>query len=454
MRTIVNKTFEEIVSGDTVSVQRRLQGGDVRAWDNVFGDTDMLSAPDNSQSAAAGIVTSILTALAGSALPGPGSSIRTVSVEIKHPLPIDAVITVRLTVREKRPGQGIVMLDGQCTDPTGRTVATAVLEVMAPTTRQERHLAEHRLDGLLERCRGLKPMLTGVVHPCSPDALAGAVEAAAAGLILPVLFGPEAEIRRVADQAHLDIGKCRIVTATDAEDSALKAATAAGTGEVAALMKGSLHTNILLHAVLQKDAKLRTERLISHCAMVSVPTYARRFVLSDVALNIAPDTEQKRDICQNAICFARGLGIDKPKVAVLAAIEMVNTKMPATTDGAILAKMADRRQIVGGIVDGPLDLDAAVDVEAARIKHIVSPVAGVADVLIVPNIEAGNMVYKNLAFMADAQTAGLVVGARVPVILTSRADTAAARRFSAAAAVLYADALARDPSILLPETAE
>jgi phosphotransacetylase len=205
---------------------------------------------------------------------------------------------------------------------------------------------------------------------------------------------------------------------------------------------------------MHKEAKLLTGRLISHCLMVSAPTYARRFVVSDAALNIAPDTNQKRDICQNAIGFARALGIDLPKVAVLAAVEMVQTKMPATLDGAILAKMADRGQIVGGIVDGPLDLDAAVDADAARTKHISSPVAGCADVLIVPNIEAGNMVYKNLAFIGDAQVAGLVVGARTPVILTSRADTPAARRFSAAAAVLYADALARDPAILLPEFAE
>jgi phosphotransacetylase len=313
---------------------------------------------------------------------------------------------------------------------------------------------EHRLEGLIERCRTLKSMLTGVVHPCGADALAGAVDAAEAGLILPVLYGPGAEIRRTADLAGLDLGKCRIVATDGPEDAALKAAMAAGAGEVAALMKGSLHTDVLLHAVMQKEAKLRTGRLISHCVMMSVPTYARRFIISDVALNIAPDTDQKRDICQNAIGFARALGIEQPKVAVLAAVEMVRTKMPATLDGAILAKMADRGQIVGGIVDGPLDLDAAVDAEAARIKHIASPVVGLADVLIVPNIEAGNMVYKNLAFMADAQVAGLVVGARVPVILTSRADTAAARRFSAAAAVLYADALARDPAILLPETAE
>jgi len=268
------------------------------------------------------------------------------------------------------------------------------------------------------------------------------------------LFGPEAELRRIADQAQLEISKCRIVSTEGAEESATKAAMAAGRGEVAALMKGSLHTDVFLHAIFQKDAKLRIGRLISHCVMVSAPTYARRIVISDVALNIAPDTDQKRDICQNAIGFARALGIAIPKVAVLAAVEMVRTNMPATLDAAILAKMADRGQIVGGIVDGPLDLDAAVDAEAARVKHITSAVAGRADVLIVPNIEAGNMVYKNLAFMADAEIAGLVVGARVPVILTSRADTPAARRFSAAAAALYADALKRDPTILSPEIAD
>jgi phosphotransacetylase len=453
MRTIVNKTFEELAPGDTVSAGRTLLAGDVRAWSAAFGEVGTLAGPGESQ-AAAGIVTAILTALVGSALPGPGSSIHAISVQNKGKLPIGAVMTARLVVREKRPDQGIVVLEGQCTDPAGHVVATAILEVLAPIKRQQIEQAEHRLEGLIERCQTLKPMLTGVVHPCSADALAGAVEAAEAGLILPVLYGPEAEIRRIADHAGLDLGKCRIVATDGPEDSALKAAMAAGTGEVAALMKGSLHTDVLLHAVMQKEAKLRTGRLISHCVMMSVPTYARRFIVSDVALNIAPGTDQKRDICQNAIGFARALGIDLPKVAVLAAVETVRTKMPATLDGAILAKMADRGQIAGGIVDGPLDLDAAVDAEAARIKHIESPVAGMADVLIVPNIEAGNMVYKNLAFMADAQVAGLVVGARVPVILTSRADTAAARRFSAAAAVLYADALTRDPTILLPETAE
>jgi phosphate acetyltransferase len=453
MRTIVNKTFDEIVPGDTASVERIFQAGDVRAWSAAFGEVGTLAAPGESQ-VVAGIVTAILTALVGSALPGPGTSIRATSVQIMGKLPIGVAMTARLVVREKRPDRGTVLLDGQCTGPVGQVVATAILEVLAPTTRQQIQVAEHRLDELVERCRHLKPMLTGVVQACSASALTGAVEAAEAGLILPVLYGPETELRRIADHAHLDLSKCRIVATDGPEDSALKAAMAAGTGEVAALMKGSLHTDVLLHAVMRKEAKLLTGRLISHCLMVSVPTYARRIVISDVALNIAPDTDQKRDICQNAIGFARALGIEQPKVAVLAAVEMVRTKMPASLDGAILAKMADRGQIVGGIVDGPLDLDAAVDIEAAQIKHISSSVAGLADILIVPNIEAGNMVYKNLAFMADAQIAGLVVGARVPVILTSRADTPAARRFSAAAAVLYADALARDPTILSPETAE
>lgn len=453
MPTIVNKTFGEIAIGDTASVQRIIQAEDLRAWGAAFGDADLLAGAGESQ-AIAGIITGLLTALAGSELPGPGSVVRTTRVEIMGALPIGAALTAGLIVQEKHAGQGLLTLAGECHDPAGVTVATATLEVVAPTVRIERQLPEHRLEGLLGRCRGLKPMLTGVVHPCSADALTGAADAAAAGLIVPVLFGPEAELRRIAEQTRIDLTGFRIVATDGAEDSAQKAAAAAGAGEVAALMKGSLHTDVLLRAMMQKEAKLRTGRLLSHCAMVSVPTYARRFVITDAALNIAPDTDQKRDICQNAIGFARAMGIEVPKVAVLAAVEVVRTRMPASLDGAILAKMADRRQIVGGLVDGPLDLDAAVDVQAARTKHINSPVAGLADVLIVPNIEAGNMVYKNLAFMADAQTAGLVVGARVPVILTSRADTPASRLFSAAAAVLYADALARDPSILWPETTE
>ena len=453
MAFIQNKTFDEIRVGDTASVQRTLEARDVRAWGAAFGDVALLTESADTH-ATAGIITAILTSLVGSALPGPGSSVRSITVHVAAALPIDAVLTAQIVVREKRAEEKLVVLEGQCAGPAGQQVATATIEVAAPATRIRRDVPEHRLDGLLQRCHGLKPMLTGVVHPCSPEALAGAVEAAEAGLIVPVLYGPKGDLHSIAAAAKLDISSFRIVVTDGPENSAHKAAAAAGVGEVQALMKGSLHTDVLLHAIMQKEAKLRTGRLLSHCAMMSVPTYARRIIVTDVALNIAPDTDQKRDICQNAIGFARALGIEMPKVAVLAAIEMVNTKMQASLDGAILAKMADRGQIVGGIVDGPLDLDAAVDAEAARIKHITSPVAGTADVLVVPNIEAGNMIYKNLTFMGDAQMAGLVVGARVPIVLTSRADTADARRFSAAAAVLYADALARDPASILPEVSE
>ena len=221
MQTIVNKTFEEIAVGDAASTERTLQAGDVRAWANAFGDVDMLAGPGERQGAAA-LVTAILTALVGSALPGPGASIRTMSVQVKGALPIGGVMTARLVVREKRSDQGMVVLDGRCTDPAGQVVATATLDVLAPTTRMERQVPEHRLDGLLDRCKNLKPMVTGVVHPCSDDALAGAVEAAEAGLIVPVLFGPEAEIRQIADTAGLDIAKYRIVATDGPEDSAQK----------------------------------------------------------------------------------------------------------------------------------------------------------------------------------------------------------------------------------------
>ena len=450
-RIIENKTFDEIRPGDTASMQRNLAATDLRAWSVLLGGGS--AGVNGSKEGSAALATALFSSLAQSQLPGPGSAICSITLDMKLPIKPGTAKTT-LTVKSKRPERGTVLLDGLCADESGIVIASAVVEVEAPRSKLRRSTDAHRLDGLLEECRGLKPMVTGVVHPCSAGALAGAVEAADAGLILPVLFGPGQELKDIAEKAKLDISRFEVINTTDAAESAHHAALAAGRGEVQALMKGSLHSDVYLHGILDKDAKLRTGRLLSHCAVIAVPEYARRIIVSDPALNIAPDTDQKRDICQNAIGLARALGIEVPKVAIVAAIETVNTKMPATTDGAILAKMADRKQIVGGIVDGPLDLDAAVDAEAANTKHIVSPVAGLADVLVVPNIEAGNVIYKDLVYMAYAQSAGLVVGARVPVILTSRADNAEARRFSAAAAVLYANAASKDPSILLPEISE
>jgi len=298
--------------------------------------------------------------------------------------------------------------------------------------------------------KGKPPLPTAVVYPLSDDALIGAVEAAKAGLIAPLLVGPKDEIGKIAGKCKIDLSPYEVVPAADAEESASVAANLAGSGKASALMKGSLHTDQYMHAVLQRENRLRTSRLLSHCMLIAAPAYARPIIVSDAAVNIAPDLDQKRDIVQNAIILARAIGISTPKVAVLAAIETVNSKMQATLDAAALAKMADRRQIVGGIVDGPLDLDIAVDKEAARIKGVKTPVAGEADILIAPNIEAGNMMYKELTFMAGGQAAGLVMGARVPVILTSRAETPEARLFSCALAVLLADATAKDPSLLHP----
>jgi len=307
---------------------------------------------------------------------------------------------------------------------------------------------------MLARRKGQPPLPTAVVYPCSEDALIGAVEAAKTGLITPLLVGPKEQIGKVAGKAKVDVSPYEIVAAADAEESASVAANLAGNGKVGALMKGSLHTDQYMHAVLQRENRLRTSRLLSHCMLIAAPAYARPIIVSDAAVNIAPDLDQKRDIVQNAIILARAIGLSTPKVAVLAAIETVNSKMQATLDAAALAKMADRRQIVGGIVDGPLDLDIAVDKEAARTKGVQTPVAGEADILIAPNIEAGNMMYKELAFMAGAQSAGLVMGARVPVILTSRADSPQSRLFSCALAVLFAEASGKDSSLLHPILAE
>jgi phosphate acetyltransferase len=303
---------------------------------------------------------------------------------------------------------------------------------------------------VLARRKGQPPLPTAVVYPCSEDALIGAVAAVKAGLIAPLLVGPKEQIGKVAAKSEIDLSPYEVVPAADAEESASVGANLAGSGKVRALMKGSLHTDLYMHAVLQRESRLRTSRLLSHCMLIAAPAYARPIIVSDVAVNIAPDLDQKRDIVQNAIILARAIGHSPPKVAILAAVETVNSKMQATLDAAALAKMADRRQIVGGIVDGPLDLDIAVDKEAARIKGVETPVAGEADILIAPNIEAGNMMYKELTFMAGAQAAGVVMGARVPVILTSRADSPQSRLFSCALAVLFAEASSKDPSLLHP----
>ena len=284
------------------------------------------------------------------------------------------------------------------------------------------------------------PMATAVAHPCDAASLEGAVEAARMGLLKPILVGPPARIRDVAAKASLDIGAFELVESQHSNDSAAKAVELVRAGRAEALMKGSLHTDELMGAVVARDTGIRTARRISHCFVMDVPGHSQALIISDAAVNIAPTLEVKVDIVQNAIDLAHALGAAEVRVAILSAMETVNPRVPSTLEAAALCKMADRGQITGGILDGPLALDNAISADAAAIKHIVSPVAGRANVLIVPDLEAGNMLAKSLSFLAGADAAGIVLGARVPIILTSRADSQLTRLASCAVGVLVAAA--------------
>ena len=297
-----------------------------------------------------------------------------------------------------------------------------------------------KYEKLLERCKGLAPIPTAVAWPCDEVSLAGAIDAGRQGLITPILVGPAAQIQKTAKAHDITIGDARIVEAPDSRAAAAKAVELVRLGEAELLMKGSLHSDEILGAVIAKETGLRTHRRLSHAFLMDVPTYHKALIVTDGAINIAPTLEDKADICQNAIDLAKTFGVERPKVAVLAAVETVNSKMQATLDAAALCKMADRGQIRGGLVDGPLAFDNAISREAAQTKGIRSEVAGDPDILLAPDLEAGNMVAKQLSFLANADSAGLVLGARVPVILTSRADSLRSRIASCAVAVMAAHA--------------
>ncbi len=293
---------------------------------------------------------------------------------------------------------------------------------------------------LLARCKALPPVPVAVAHPCDQSSLEGAVDAAKRGLITPLLVGPARRIADVAAQHHLDITPYEVIDAAHSQDSAAKAVELVRQGRAEILRKGSLHTDELLGAVVKRDTGLRTARRISHCFVMDVPGHADVLVITDAAVNIAPTLAEKVDIVQNAIDLVRALGQPEVRVAILSAIETVNPAVPSTLEAAALCKMADRGQITGGILDGPLALDNAISLTAAQIKKIDSPVAGHANVLVVPNLESGNMLAKSLSFLAGADSAGIVLGAKVPIILTSRADSVQARLASCAVAVLLAQA--------------
>jgi phosphotransacetylase len=371
------------------------------------------------------------------------------NLEYRGKVAVGDRLTATVTAREKRREGNIVVFDCVCENQDGERIVAGSATVRAPTRRiaysdlaTPEVIVRHgdAFARLLKRCEGLPAVRCAVVHPCDQDSLAGPLEAARRGLIEPVLVGPQAKIRAVAEAHGLDLGSHRILDAEHSHEAATKAVAMARAGEVDSLMKGSLHTDELMAAVVPSATGLRTARRISHVFVIDVPAYPRMLLVTDAAINIYPTLEDKADIAQNAIDLAHVLGIDEPKVAILSAVETINAKIQSTLDAAALCKMADRGQISGGVLDGPLAFDNAVSEQAAKTKKIVSPVAGRADILLVPDLEAGNMVAKQLQYLASAESAGIVLGTRVPIVLTSRADTVRTRLASTAVMKLVAAA--------------
>jgi phosphotransacetylase/acyl dehydratase len=468
MTTAENRTFDEIRIGESTSLSKAITKEDIELYGAVSGDANPVHFDEGVARAARyeGITAhSMLTAglisnLLGNKLPGAGTVYLGQELRFQRPVLAGDTITVTVTAREKRPETHVVLFDCACADQKGETVLTGTAEVIAPSeklrafahqfpTMQVRH--HDKYDKLLARAKATAPIPTAVAHPCDDTSLRGAVEAADAGMIVPILVGPEPRIRAVAEKAELDIGRFELVPVEHSQAAAAKAVELVRAGRAEVLMKGSLHSDELLREVASKTTGLRTARRISHVFIMDVPTYPEVLFITDAAVNIAPDLEAKRDIVQNAIdlhlALSAGSEMGPPRVAILSAVETVTPKIPGTIDAAALCKMADRGQISGGVLDGPLALDNAISPEAARIKGIRSDVAGRAQILLVPDLEAGNMLAKNLSFLANADAAGIVLGARAPVILTSRADSVRTRMASCAVAALYAHARRQSPAL-------
>jgi phosphotransacetylase len=370
-------------------------------------------------------------------------------LQFRGRIAVGDTLTATVTVKEKRSEGAEVVFTCRCVNQAVEELVSGTVTVAAPTRRiayaevAPPEVALRWGDAfarLFKACEGLQPASCAVIHPCDRDSLLGPIEAARRGLITPVLIGPEEKIRAVARAEDVDLGPYRIVSVPHSQLAAETAVQLARAGEVEALMKGSLHTDELMAAVVPSAAGMRTGRRISHVFVMDVPSYPRLLLITDAAINIQPGLEDKVDIVQNAIDLALVLGIDQPKVAVLSAVETVTSRIPSTIEAAALRVMAERGQITGAVVDGPLAFDNAVSAQAARVKKIVSPVAGQADILLVPDLEAGNMLAKQLSYLAGAEGAGIVLGARVPIVLTSRADSVRSRLASTAVMALVAHA--------------
>jgi len=456
MDYIENRTFDEIKVGDSASLVRTLTADDIKLFAVMSGDVNPAHVDEEYARSdqfhkiiAHGMWGgALISTLLGTKLPGPGTIYLGQTLAFRRPVSAGDTITVTVTATAKDPERPRVTFDCRCTNQRGEVVISGSADVQAPAEKVKRprvvlpevHMHDHgaRYRHLIDRTKGLRPIRTAVVHPVDRDSLVGALDAAGVGLIIPVLIGPEAKIRAAAQAAGVDLGPYELLPTEHSHEAAATAVALARAGKVEALMKGSLHTDELMHEVVARDVGLTTARRVSHVFALDVPTYPRALFLTDAAINIVPSLDDKRDIVQNAIDLARVLGITRPRVAIISAIETVSSRLRSTIDAAALCKMADRRQITGGLLDGPLGFDNAVSEEAAHAKGIDSPVAGRADILVVPDLEAGNMLAKQLEYLAEAQGAGIVLGARVPIVLTSRADKPLSRMASCAIALLLA----------------
>ena len=447
-----NTTWAELKVGDTASIERTCSVQDLILFAHVSGNLNPLMLPPNEAGQAKGDllapsmwVGSLVSAVLGNILPGPGTLYRAQDLRFLGRVHVGDRVTVTVVCREKREAP-VAVFDTQIINAVGQIVCVGAAEIEAPTVSQvteARHLPELIVDSvdhfgaLVTKAARLPPLKTAIVCPDDHNSLGGALLSANRGLIEPILIGDPERIRAAGKALDADLSGFPIEAIVDPYQAAARAVAMVLEGKVGAVMKGNLHSDILLGEVVKKDSGLRTQRRISHVFALDVPTLDEILYISDAAINIAPDLMTKVDIVQNAVDLARACGLEQPRVGILSAIETINPAIPSTLDAAVLSKMAERGQIRGAIVDGPLAMDNAIDIEAARTKGIASLVAGRANVLIVPNLESGNMLAKELTFVARAEAAGLVLGAKVPVMLTSRADNDRARLASCALAQLY-----------------
>ena len=449
-----NHPIDEIQVGDGATLVRLVTERDIQLFAAVSGDVnpahiDALYAKTSHfhEIIAHGMLGgALISTVLGTQFPGPGTIYLGQTLKFLKPVHIGDTLTVTVKVTSLDTATRRVQLETTCIDQDGDVVIAGEAEVMAPTERlrilrtdlPQPLMADKNLryDQLLNAAKALPRIKMGVVHPCSREALEGALDADRLGLIQAILIGPEPRIRSLAEECQLDLSGFSILDVPHSHAAAAKAVELARAGDVDALMKGSLHSDELLSAVVNAQCGLRTERRVSHVFVLDVPRYPKPLLITDAAINVAPDFDAKVDIVQNAIDLAQALGIDRPKVAILSAVETVTPKLRSSMDAAALSKMADRGQITGGLVDGPLAFDNAVSLAAAQTKGIQSEVAGDADILVVPDLESGNMLAKQLEYLGGAQAAGIVMGAKVPIVLTSRADSAHSRIASCAIAIL------------------